>query len=205
MALWRIIVGENVENLSDQIGERLQKTRELAGLSVDDVMFRTHIPKAVIVALEEGDFTVFSSPTYAKSFLSQYSEFLNVDAGLWLDALQPAPFIAGEIVRPVWEATSQKKEEPAPERASSNGWLSAVSVLAFTVGMVYAAMRGYEFFETRFAGEINPSAAKKVEEKLPVQSPSPQVTPKLVVETFTPAKQQDEELSRPPPRAIIVR
>ncbi|RYD19024.1 MAG: hypothetical protein EOP88_20465, partial [Verrucomicrobiaceae bacterium] len=101
-----------VEDISDQIGERLTKAREGAGLTVDDVMFKTRIPRSVVNALEAGDFSVFSSPTYAKSFLSQYSSYLNVDARLWLDALEPASFISGDIVRPLWEAPNSVREEP---------------------------------------------------------------------------------------------
>ena len=91
-----MVAASHVEDISDQIGERLRMAREKAGLGVDDIVYRTHMPRSVVLALESADFSVFSSPVYAKSFLYQYSEFLNVDACLWLDALEPAGFVARE-------------------------------------------------------------------------------------------------------------
>ena len=38
--------------------------------------------------MEESDYSIFPSPTYARSFLSQYSEFLEVDAHDWIDAFE---------------------------------------------------------------------------------------------------------------------
>ena len=67
----RRIPARIVDELADQIGELLRQARENADLVVDDVVFQTRIPKSVVEALEAGDFSVFSSPTYARSFLSQ--------------------------------------------------------------------------------------------------------------------------------------
>lgn len=193
-----------MENLANEIGGHLREARGLAGLSVDDVVFRTRIPGTVIVALEEGNFAAFSSPTYAKSFLKQYSDFLNVNACVWIDSLEPAPFVAGEIARPLWDTASPKKEEKAPEPGSSNGWLSALSVMAFSFGMVYVAMKGYDFFEARFGGEVISSGTKKELVEKAARPTSPEIPSKLATGS-PPPKKTDDEISQPPPRAIIVR
>ena len=57
------------------IGEQLRKARENMDLELMDVAHSTRIPLATLKALEESDYSVFPSPTYARSFLSQYSDF----------------------------------------------------------------------------------------------------------------------------------
>lgn len=203
-ACWRILWLSIVEDISDQIGERLTKARETAGLTVEDVMFKTRIPRSVINALEAGDFSVFSSPTYAKSFLSQYSSFLNVDARLWLDALVPAAFIAGEIVLPLWEAANPARDEPvsSPRESTTTGWASALTMMAATGMLVFVALKGYEFFEKRFGLEL---AAPETTTVSPV-APQPAVVPPApVAKPETAARKAGEDPPPPPPRAIIVR
>lgn len=70
------------------IGEQLRKARESKGLDLKDVSHTTRIPLATLAALEESDYSIFPSPTYARSFLSQYSEYLSVDAHEWVDAFE---------------------------------------------------------------------------------------------------------------------
>ncbi len=195
---------ETVEELPDQIGERLQQARERAGLTVDDVIFKTRIPRSVVEALEAADFSVFSSPTYAKSFLAQYSGFLNVEAGVWLDALQPASFISGENVSPLWEAAHpKKKEEHSPEPAATSNWFSAVTLLGVSCGVVLAAIQGYEFFDKRFGSDPRPGAL--AEQPVTWQPPAPAAVLPPAEEERPLAKTEDDDFAEPAPRAIIVR
>lgn len=159
-----------MDDLSDQISERLKREREAAGLSVDDVIFQTCIPRSVIVALEEGDFSVFSSPTYAKSFLSQYSSFLKVEAGPWLDALEPASFVPGETVLPLWESPTGQSEVDAAAKMSTPAWVSAIVWLFFSSALLFVALRSYAYFEERFGGdEVQaPASVEKIEPKPPL-------------------------------------
>lgn len=201
---WRLVVVSFaliVEKIPDQIGERLVRAREKAGLSVEDVAFKTRIPHTVIEALEAADFSVFSSPTYAKSFLSQYSDFLNVEAGVWLDALQPASFVADELVSPIWVAASSEREAVPHEHAAANGWFSAITLLLITCGLVLAAMEGYAYLEARLDKEPNRKPGTQESEKTmaSVNSQKPVEVPAVVV------KKTEDELAQPPPRAIIVR
>ena len=195
-----------MKELQEEIGERLLAARNMAGLTLDDVTFQVRIPRSVIEALEAGDFSVFPGPTYAKSFLSQYSDFLNVDATLWLDALQPAPFIVGEIARPFVEDAGAKNEVGIPERGVASGWFAGVGVLVLSCGLVYLAIRSYDYFEARLGGTpnvvniVNPSNSTFV----PVKSASPQAAPDSVAAQVIP-KKPDDDFSAPPPRAIIVR
>lgn len=66
------------------IGKQLNKAREDKGLSIEDVAFRTHIPAARLLELENDDFSNFANLTYAKGFLKLYSRFLEVDLSEYL-------------------------------------------------------------------------------------------------------------------------
>ena len=66
--------------MSQTIGQLLQKERKQRGLTVADVAHDTHIHADTIRGLEADDYSVFSSTTYARSFLLLYSRHLEVDA-----------------------------------------------------------------------------------------------------------------------------
>jgi cytoskeletal protein RodZ len=197
------LLAEIVDEFSDQIGGKLRQAREVAALSVDDVIFQTRIPRAVITALEAGDFSVFSSPTYAKSFLAQYSGFLGVEAGLWLDALQPAAFISGENLTQLWKENHEKRAERRPEVGPSGGWKSALGLLGLTCGVVFAAVKGYEFFDKRLGSENHVSATSPPEEIPP--SPAPASSSAPAAASKPPEKNETADFATPVPRAAVVR
>jgi cytoskeletal protein RodZ len=197
------LLAEIVDEFSDQIGGKLRQAREVAALSVDDVIFQTRIPRAVITALEAGDFSVFSSPTYAKSFLAQYSGFLGVEAGLWLDALQPAAFISGENLTQLWKENHEKRAERRPEVGPSGGWQSALGLLGLTCGVVFAAVKGYEFFDKRLGSETHVSATSPPEEIPP--SPAPASSSAPAAASKPPEKNETADFATPVPRAAVVR
>lgn len=70
------------------IGQQLLKARELKNLTISDIEQSTRIPSATINALEINDYS--NLPTsYARSFLVQYSEYLEVDASELIQSLVP--------------------------------------------------------------------------------------------------------------------
>jgi len=71
-----------------QIGKTLLTTREERQLTVEDATRQTCIPAKIIRALESDDYSIFSSATYARSYLSQYSRLLEIDPSPWLDAFK---------------------------------------------------------------------------------------------------------------------
>lgn len=184
-------------NDDEHIGKRLTRAREAAGLCVDDVVFRTKLPRSVLLALEAEDFSVFASPLYAKSFLAQYSAFLDVDARAWLDALEPGSFGLGGAVATVVEALPSIAPMEKPSRQEvRGGWVPVLGLFALSTALVVTAVKGFEFFETKFAREHPPVVVPP-----PVSRPAP-----VRKERPVPAiVREDENLGKPPPRAIIVR
>lgn len=201
------------ENL-DQIGERLRKARESRQLLIEDVAFQTKLPSSAISALESDDFSHFTSPVYAKSFLQQYSSFLNVDAESWLDALQPSSYIEGGPLFPILDSrVPHLMTAPVATQDSMRPWMSALVMLAFTVFFVYSAIIIYQYFETHIGKDEStvPSADQTLDyepllEKTAVAQPL-----KAILMPPPSHSPETPESSNPgtghphPPRAIIVR
>lgn len=182
----------------ENIGGRLKAAREAAGFTVDDVVFKTQLPRSVVIALEAEDFQAFTSPLYARSFLSQYSDFLNVDAQPWIEALQPGGFMSGGDLQPVVASCDAPLVSKDPATETRGGTWSILGLLVLSAAVVFAAIQGYDSFEARFGRE----PAARADDSPPPPAP-PRV--KLPVETQPSVAKEDEELGKPPPRAIIVR
>lgn len=65
-------------------GELLRSTRLKKNLSLEDVEKGTKIRVKFLAALEDGEFAVFHSIAYARGFLKNYAEFLELDPKLVL-------------------------------------------------------------------------------------------------------------------------
>lgn len=199
----------------ESIGVRLLRAREAANLTVDDVVFRTRLPRSVVEGLEAEDFSRFTSPVYAKSFLSQYSRFLNVDADPWLDALQPSNFHEGDPLFPLLDKPELPLIEVAPGRSrdSSGGWLSLLWLVLLSGAVVYGAVRAFEFFEARYADEDRKRPVREdVSENAvaPARTPDPRAPLKQIVvdeavEREVAPAAREAAPPEAPPRAIIVR
>lgn len=69
------------------IGQTLGDARRDRGLSIEDAGHHTRIHPNMIRDIEEDDFSIFPSVAYAKSFVRNYSEYLEVDVSEALQAL----------------------------------------------------------------------------------------------------------------------
>lgn len=137
-----------VTTMQTNLGKRLRSARECAGLTVDDAVYIGKIPRAVVAALEEPDFSFFSSPLYARSFLRQYGDYLGADVNLWMSDPLPEPGISGETVEAVIDmpkplTTIRESNEPQRVR----GTLAAVWLLLITGVLLWSGVRLYEGFE----------------------------------------------------------
>jgi len=149
-----MLPAQTVSGSSDQIGERLRQAREDAGLSVDEAVVRTRLPRSAIEALEAEDFSHFSSPVYAKSFLAQYSGFLNVEATEWLDALKPSAFLEGDPQLSLLNGRDNGPAEVAAPVGARGGWASVLGLLAVSGGIIFGAIKLFDFFDARFGVDL---------------------------------------------------
>jgi cytoskeletal protein RodZ len=74
--------------MSQTIGKQLKEARLKQGQSTEDIAHETRIPESTLCHLEEDDYSHFANPTYARSFLGIYSEYLEVDASDVIEAMQ---------------------------------------------------------------------------------------------------------------------
>jgi len=61
------------------VAEQLRQAREAKGLTVQQVAEITKIRTDHLIALEEGDFNMFSAPVYIRGFVRNYSTLLKLD------------------------------------------------------------------------------------------------------------------------------
>ena len=64
--------------MSLSIGKQLKESRMKQGMTTEDIAHETRIPESSLRFLEADDYSHFPNPTYARSFLSIYSEYLEV-------------------------------------------------------------------------------------------------------------------------------
>lgn len=131
----------------EQIGPKLTQAREAKGLDLVEAAKQSKVPRPAVEALEDENFSYFDSPVYAKSFLLQYSEFLEVDAHTWLDALEPGSFIASGALLKGPEPPARRKEPEEPQ--SKGGGMAVIILLLVTAAIVYGVIKGFEFFESK--------------------------------------------------------
>ncbi len=67
------------------VGQKLIIARKERRETLEDVSFRTHIPVARLVDMEQDDLSNFANLTYARSFLKMYSRYLGVDLTDYLE------------------------------------------------------------------------------------------------------------------------
>lgn len=178
--------------MDDSIGRILRQAREAADLSLDDVVFLGKIPRGVAEALESDNFSFFSSPFYAKSFLEKYSSYLGVDAGDWLDALEPATLIDREAIDTLVEFT-RHSSIPIVERTKtrSSGGMASASILVISGFLIFGGIRFYQSLEQQHTEKPAQVPSESVQADSPAEEAEEEETPAAVTDTS-------------PPRAIIV-
>jgi cytoskeletal protein RodZ len=76
------MVGRDVEMpvFGKQAGHKLREARLRRRMSVDQVATKLRIPPKYLLALEEGDLSVFSAEVYAKGAYVKYASYLKMDS-----------------------------------------------------------------------------------------------------------------------------
>ena len=68
-------------------GARLRAAREAAGLSIDDVAARLHMPARVVRSLENEDWSRLGAPVFVRGQVRSYSRLLGLTTAPLMDAL----------------------------------------------------------------------------------------------------------------------
>jgi len=70
-------------------GEELQRLREIAGISIDDIIAETKISRRILEGLEDGRFQVLPERVFSRNFVRQYARTVGFDENRlveWFDA-----------------------------------------------------------------------------------------------------------------------
>lgn len=79
-------------------GERLRLAREAAGLSVDDVAARLHMPARVVKSLEAEDWSRLGAPVFVRGQVRSYSRLLGLTTAPMMAALDVGPIEPSRLV-----------------------------------------------------------------------------------------------------------
>jgi len=115
----------------EEIGEKLRRTRQEKGLTLEEARSVTKIRLRYLQALEAGEFDCIPGEVYAKGFLRSYANFLGLDGQELVEEFKRLKKEQGEEER-------EKEAGQAPRErlhASSIGWLAG-GVLIILVAIV---------------------------------------------------------------------
>jgi len=71
-------------------GEEMQRLREEAGLTLEDIAAETKISKQILSSLENGEFRFLPQKVFCRNFVSQYADVVGVDPRPLADAFEAA-------------------------------------------------------------------------------------------------------------------
>ncbi|MFC1509558.1 helix-turn-helix domain-containing protein [Candidatus Omnitrophota bacterium] len=91
--------------MPESLGKTLQRIRKSKNLSVEEVSGKTHIPKKIVVSIEEDKLNEFSSIFYARSFVKTYSRFLGA-----LEEKAVKDFLSGKLEKDTPELVLKREE-----------------------------------------------------------------------------------------------
>lgn len=150
-------------------GERLQREREMRGITLEEIAEATKIGTRSLRALEEQDFDKLPGGIFNKGFVRAYSKYLGIDEDQavadYVGAVAEAQ-AAGKVSRPDFEAVDKEIEE-APDRAPLRVPWGALVLVAVLIAFGFAAKAYYSKYGSAklrrepapVAGTITPAAA----------------------------------------------
>ena len=119
-----------------ELGEILRRTRESKGLSVEEVVKDTKIPRGHILAIESGNIEKLPGKVFARYFIKEYLNYIGLKE-LWprYDAL----IALGENVE-ISQVLGTYTPPPKGFRAASKWWVYAILIvlLITSIGLLYA-------------------------------------------------------------------
>jgi cytoskeleton protein RodZ len=165
-----------------EIGATLREARMHAKIDVADVEAATKIRAKYLRAIENEEWGLLPGPTFVKSFLRTYAQYLGLDATLLVDEYKLRhETIPEQELRPIGPpAGAQRQRSRLPQ--VSRGVLAAACVAAVVVLLIVIGSVGD-------SGSSNPSpsaSTKTAAPATPAPATTPRPAPKQVAVTLLP-------------------
>ncbi len=89
---------DNTHQAMAGCGERLKQAREAAGLSIDDVAARLHMPARVVRSLEAEDWSRLGAPVFVRGQVRSYSRLVGLTTAPMMAALDVGPVEPSHLI-----------------------------------------------------------------------------------------------------------
>jgi len=109
-------------------GQRLRQAREAAGLTLDEVSKRLHMPVQVVRSLEEEQWQRLGAPVFVRGQLRSYARLLGVDVGQVLEQAQVGPIVPPTLVSHTHTPRARRIAESLGRRLLYVGITAALAV-----------------------------------------------------------------------------
>jgi cytoskeletal protein RodZ len=163
--------------MQESLGDILKNARSASGSSIEDVAFRTKIPRPVIEALEAEDFGFFNSPLYARSFLKQYGEHIGADVEHWLADFVPTGMIDSDSVESILGGPESPTEHPASNETAKNMraiW-GPIWMFIITLAVIWAGVEIYENLDSQHSQTQQHQLPEENQQSIPEEIPNPEI------------------------------
>src|SRR5690625_7444639 len=125
-----------------EIGELLKEAREEKGYTLDNIQEKTKIQKRYLVAIEQGDFNALPSKFYARAFIREYAEAVELDPEVVLADFKEEKEIPEE--EPVKYTRIDRTDKIKENKKSSIlSFLPTVIVIFLIIAIIVVAIMYY--------------------------------------------------------------
>ena len=183
-------------------GGRLQREREMRGISLDEIAEATKIGTRSLHALETEDFDKLPGGIFNKGFVRAYAKYLGIDeeqaVSDYMAAIGESRDEGEEKSVDTLKAVAAAKEAAAEAEGKSDSGSSALVVAVLALLLIVAAgIGGWEYFlRSRANSEPAPSETR-------VASPPPAAQPPVATTQPTPAATPATSPAKPDARSAL--
>lgn len=122
-----------------QIGERLKEAREQKQLSLEDVQEITKIQARYLVAIEQDDFHALPGKFYARAFIKEYAQAVDIDPVEILYGFDEEKIQTQEEETVQYTRLNRAKQPKETKGSSVLSFLPTVIVIILVIGIVFVA------------------------------------------------------------------
>ena len=175
------------------IGDTLRKEREKQRMTIQDIEDGTSIRASYIEAIENGEYDKMPGRVYAKGFVKNYANFLNLNGDEIVKQFVSEVSPATETVEQVKEVTPENKRSgfsvsgrrlEIENKFSANHLVAAIVVIALLVGGFFYTMKDSSTEiaqeDVTKTQEVKPTPPpEQVASVTPAPEPAPATPPKV--------------------------